>query len=282
MVDVYQKLSIGVGLLTLDFCGILFADVFYDCTVVIVLCRIYLVVLCIDFTREYYRLPMFKTIITSITLLFLAVTFCFASPAQAQLVTMQAGAQEVGELNLEVEDELSNIVGNKVNEQPNNIILFTEQEGIVLDKNLQVTLLVENANDSSLNYNGMITVSKTNHRQYAGSISAGTKVTSFLLHFNHSADDRVTEVASFAFDQRILGLIYDGVDLNKTDNILGIEGVTYAQKDNPLDDDYSLSRRTVTNENADYIMVIPDQNAVVMYSRVGTKTDQVRVIVAAP
>ncbi|MGB0563606.1 MAG: hypothetical protein ACPGVO_17655 [Spirulinaceae cyanobacterium] len=214
--------------------------------------------------------------------MFLTITFFFASPAQAQVVTMKAGAQT--EMELSVGDNLNGITSEKV-------ILFTEKEGVVLSTELPVNLLVAKAtnlfdnwvsefgsnNESPLKYNGMITVSKPNPRQYAGEIETGTKVTSFLLHFNHSGEERVTEVASFAFDQPILGLIYDGEDLIATDEILGLEGVTYAPDDKPE------SRRTADGEeNIDHIMVIPDQNAVIMYSRVGSRTDQVRVIVEAP
>ncbi len=81
-------------------------------------------------------------------------------------------------------------------------------EGAVENSNVQVFKEIANHTWGSLSLN-------------QGSITAGTKVDSYIVHLDRANTDVATKSGSITFDTDILGLIFNRAKLNNSDSELG-------------------------------------------------------------
>ncbi len=142
-----------------------------------------------------------------------------------------------------------------------SISLILESRNTVLKKPLKITF------DSGKR--GTNTAFSTHER----TLPAGTKIDSYLLHFDPSADIENAD-GRIRFDRRIVGVIAREDQLIASDKILGRKGTSYsANGDNRGLDDLS--------EPPDIINFVSPNTIAIRFSPQGKGFDQVRILVAS-
>lgn len=111
-----------------------------------------------------------------------------------------------------------------------------------------------------------------------GTIAAGTRVNSYLLHFDTELEQSVQASGSVTFDESILGLAVLPATLLGSDGLTGLAGVMYPQGDQR---GFELEQ-TGEGGGLDSVTLSTDRRTVSFDLRNGTRVDQVRVITAVP
>jgi ABC-type transport system substrate-binding protein len=192
----------------------------------------------------------------------LAIGLVNSNPAQA--ITSTGNIEQIA---------LPTSLAAGATESSTNIRLFTEQQNLTLESDLNVNHLVSGA--ASFTGNGTDTNPGT-----SGTLATGTILSSFLLHLDPAGTRVRTLSGSLTFDNPILGLIYNNSSsnstLNNTDSILGGLGVTY---------ETSTSRRFLIGENADSFTISADGKTLTLTMRAGgtgaTNIDNLRVVTSS-
>lgn len=151
-------------------------------------------------------------------------------------------------------------VSSNVFESNTTIAVFYERQGVLLNSTLQV-----DANTPRL-YSSNADLS-------AGAVSAGTRVNSYLVHFDKvgSGPGFVTLSGFVAVDQPILGLMVTPTNLSASDSILGAPGTVYGTDAN----------RGVDFNTGDSFQISSDFRLVNFTLRTSPDEDQIRIVTAA-
>ncbi|MBI1373520.1 MAG: hypothetical protein GC159_12395 [Phycisphaera sp.] len=147
-------------------------------------------------------------------------------------------------------------------ENDHHIAMFLERSGVTLRSNVKVTLTEPGAYDK---YDGRgVTVPK------------GTKVTSYLLHYDTvggSMQEWKFLSGAVTFDRPIVGVIAMTDQLNATDDMLGVAGVTYREGKG--------TARHLEDGEGDRVTISADRRTLTLYLGTSNSLDHVRVLVAA-
>lgn len=186
------------------------------------------------------------------------------------------GNQRVGELGVEMlrgsvvvqagleeHDLYKNPTG------PNRIDLIPELENHTLTEPLNVTISAPG-----------------NYREFAGKnrvIPAGTRVTSYLLHFRPSSLDSVFGV--IRFDEPIVAILCNGDDLHQSDDLFRVPNVYYPKKENPyrgLEPSGGITGKGRDNPDwqPDEIILSQDKHTIAVRTFANTERgyDQIRIL----
>ena len=109
-----------------------------------------------------------------------------------------------------------------------------------------------------------------------GTIAAGTRVNSYIVHLDHDPDDllQYMNAGTISFENEILGFITVGADLIASDPIVGDSGSFYHA---------NARRRFMEVEGTDAITLSPDKKSLDLDAiAVSTYMDEIRVITAIP
>ncbi|MDY6805861.1 MAG: PKD domain-containing protein [Cyanobacteriota bacterium] len=131
-----------------------------------------------------------------------------------------------------------------------NIYLFQEKQNVLLRNNLGVDILNTG----------------THYKRSRGTISAGTTVNSYLLHFNPSKKNQKTS-GYVTFDEDILGLMVSKSGLNNTDNKFGLSGSYSTQ----------LKRGIINEKGNDSVTLSSNRRKLDVDLLAGTAVDQIRI-----
>ncbi len=109
-------------------------------------------------------------------------------------------------------------------------------------------------------------------------ISAGTTVSSYLLHFDPVGSPTVGLIStgSITFDTDILGLIFTGTALGNTDGVLGSATTTYTGTFNR-----ALELVSPPPGTADIVTISADRRTLTFSLQTSTGQDHLRVVTAA-
>ena len=140
----------------------------------------------------------------------------------------------------------------------NEFYVFNEQQNYTLTSDLAVDWL---SSDGGSLGNGS-----------GGSISAGTRVNSYFLHFDPSSDAQEV-YGQIDFSEEILAVIYTPMNLEGSDGSLGAAGTDYADK---------AWRGYESHVDLDYSSLVGPNSLWIKNWANGDFTDQARVITAAP
>jgi len=145
-------------------------------------------------------------------------------------------------------------------ESNSSVFLLSERRGVVLPHDLKAT------------FDGQRGGTRSRFGNHTVTIPAGTRVDSYLLHFDPSAPPR-TRTGEVEFDRPILGIIARGSQLTASDAVLGLAGVAYPGHDRRRGlDDGDHPRQDVVN-----LAGAPRRLGV--HCAEGDGVDQVRVLV---
>jgi len=153
-------------------------------------------------------------------------------------------------------------------ENNNRVVIFQERAAVELTSDLQLCI----------SETGM---TRSFPQEGAAAIAMGTRVDSYLVHFDSVGQEKqmVTATATFSFDQPILGLIVTNRALRDSNLLFKAPGVQYPDSVTGLE---GLERRdSMKLESLDFVRLSKDRRTLVV--RVGTNVnlDQLRVITAA-
>lgn len=184
------------------------------------------------------------------------VIIALAAPVSAAFMT-------IGAVELADPPPLSVVQG--ATEDDDTIIAFPELEDI----ELLVDLAVDITTSGTFGLEAQLT---------PGVIPAGTKVSSFFMHFDPvgTPEDPFSAFAAgslvFTSDRPILGVMVLGPALSASDSILGLPGTIYPTGD---------GSRGLGLVPQDIINITADQLSVTLALAAGAGVDQIRVIVSA-
>lgn len=158
------------------------------------------------------------------------------------------------------------------NQWESNTIIraFDERQQLVLPQDLAVDVTVPGTSPSA-----------TSTNLSPGTIPAGTRINSYALHYDvvgtRATDNALEATGSVTFGEDILGIIVLSEDLNSSNALLGLPGVTYSGGP-----DHGLEINPAGGGTSDVITLEPDDRTVTLDLFNASFADDLRVITAAP
>jgi hypothetical protein len=157
-------------------------------------------------------------------------------------------------------------------ESDTEIRAFNEQQNITLNTNISADITVPGVSPSASSQNFS-----------PGMIASGTKVSSYLAHFD-AVGNRTSNPAplsgSITFDTDVIGLIVLSQAQNNTDAYPGLTSVSYPQQEPSRGLEIVVGG--VGQDSNDEITLSADRRTVFLNLRTGMVQDEVRIITAAP
>jgi hypothetical protein len=157
-------------------------------------------------------------------------------------------------------------------ESNTQVRVFAEQQGLTLSQPLGLDISVAGTSPGA-----------TDDNLSPATLAAGSVVSSYEVHFDpngqRATDNALAATGSVTFDQPILGLIINATDLNSTNSVLGLAGVTYP--DGP-DHGLDIAPGAVGTGTADQITLSADMRTVTFDLRAASFADDFRVVTATP
>ena len=145
-----------------------------------------------------------------------------------------------------------------------NVYLLLERHGVELVGPMAVTFAQP------------LQGTKSAYESHVRMLPAGTRVDSYLLHFNSSSRIGIAE-GEIEFERPIVGVIARGTQLNYSDKILGLEGLAYERRDASL---RGLKSGTKEVPSPDVILFGTSYNTVGIHCEAGKHTvAEVRILV---
>jgi uncharacterized protein (TIGR03382 family) len=111
-----------------------------------------------------------------------------------------------------------------------------------------------------------------------GAISAGTRIDSYLVHFDTIPDQSVSAGGSVTFDSAILGMLVRAQALIETDSLVGLPGALYPQGDARGWE----FQQPEQGGGLDSLTFSADRQTISFELRNGARVDQIRILTAVP